>query len=51
MDYPWNIKGTSKDQKKIDLEMDWDTIERIEKHLGTEEKEKVLKRNIINFMM
>ena len=50
MDYPWNIRGINKEAKNIDLGMDWKTIDRIDKHLNPEEKEKVLKRNIINFM-
>ena len=51
MDYPWNIRGINREIRNIDLGMDWRTVERLDKYLGPEEKEKVLKRNIINFMM
>ena len=50
IDYPWNIRGINREIKNIDLGMDWRTVERLDKYLGPEEKEKVLKRNIINFM-
>ena len=51
MDYPWNIRGINKEIRNIDLGMDWRTIDRLDKYLSEEDKQKVLKRNIINFMM
>ena len=51
MDYPWNIYGINKEAKNIDLRHDWKTIDRLDHYLNPEEKQKVLKRNIINFMM
>ena len=51
IDYPWNIYGVNREIKNIDLTMDWRTIYRLNKYLNSEEKEKVLKKNIINFMM
>ena len=51
MDYPWNIYGINREAKNIDLRHDWNTIDRLDRYLTEEEKQKVLKRNIINFMM
>ena len=51
LDYPWNIRGINRECKNIDLGMDWKTIQRLDKYLSPEEKQKVLKKNIINFMM
>lgn len=51
MDYPWNIYGINKEVRNIDLRHDWKTIDRLDHYLNPEEKQKVLKRNIINFMM
>ena len=45
MDYPWNIKN-SKDYSK-----DWDTIDRINEHLNEEEKQKVYRKNIYEFLV
>ena len=50
LDYPWNIRGINKEIKNIDLGMYWKTAEKLDKYLGEEEKEKVLKKNMINFM-
>ena len=51
MDYPWNIRGINREAKQPDLGMDWRTINRLDKYLGEEEKQKVLKQNIISFMV
>lgn len=51
LDYPWNINGINKLVRNIDLRHDWRTPERLDKYLSPDEKQKVLKKNIINFMM
>lgn len=50
LDYPWNIYGINREARNINLSLDWGTIDRLEKYLTEDEKKKVLKKNIINFM-
>ena len=45
IDYPWNL------QDREDYNLEWNSVDRVKELLGEEQSQKVLKRNIINFMM
>ena len=45
IDYPWNL------QDKEDYNLEWNSVDRVKEILGEEQSQKVLKRNMINFLM